>query len=190
MAYEQDKPHKYPIPMRFLHWSMAVLMISMLIFGIYIHQIPMEDPGKFLLYEWHRAFGVLAFALIILRLIWKLISVAPQLPKNMLWYEKAGAKSAQIFLYLAMFMMPAVGYIASSAVPEFPGIPPLLSIWFFGLEIPLFPVQKNYDTTIFYITIHKYLGYAMITIIIAHITGALKHRFFDKPENDVLSKMI
>ena len=38
--------------------------------------------------------------------------------------------------------------------------------------------------------IHKYVGYTMAAIIVAHAGGALKHRFFDKPENDVLSKML
>ncbi len=89
-----------------------------------------------------------------------------------------------------MLVMPPLGYIASSAVPEFPGIPALHSIWFFGADLPLFPIAKSYDTTKFPITIHMYVGYAMIAVIAGHVGGALKHRFFDKPENDVLSKMI
>lgn len=190
MIYEQDKLHKYSVSMRVLHWSMATLMIGLLIYGVYIHQIPWEDPGKAMLANWHRAFGVLAFGLIIIRLICKLASVIPELPASMPWYERKGAKSAQIFLYQAMFVVPAVGYIASSAVPDFPGAPPVLSIWFFGLDLPLFPIEKNYETVGFFGAIHEYVGYAMIAVIAAHIIGAFKHRFFDKPENDVLSKMI
>lgn len=190
MSYEQDKPHKYPLPMRVLHWKMATLLIGLLVYGVYIHQIPWEDPGKAVLADWHRAFGVLAFGLIIIRLIWKLVSVAPKLPTSMPWYERTGAKIAQIFLYLTMFIMPAVGYIASSAAPNFPGAPPILSIWFFGLDLPLFPVEKNYETVSTFGAIHEYLGYAMIAVIAAHVLGAFKHRFFDKIQNDVLSKMI
>jgi cytochrome b561 len=89
-----------------------------------------------------------------------------------------------------MLTLPVLGYIASSAVPEFPGVPPLNSIWFFGGELPLFPVEKNYDTTKFLISIHSYLGYGLIAVVIAHLGGALKHRLLDRPENDVLSKML
>ena len=176
--------------MRVLHWTMAMLLIGMLAFGPYIHKIPLDNPRKFDLYHWHRAFGVLAFALVIIRLIVRFRSTKPELPANLPWYEQTAAKTAQILLYLAMLTMPIMGYVASSAVPEFPGIPSLNSIWFFGAELPLFPIAKNYDTTVFYITIHKYIGYTMIAIICAHAAGALKHRFFDKPEHDVLSKMI
>lgn len=69
-------------------------------------------------------------------------------------------------------------------------MPSLNSIWFFGLELPLFPVEKNYDTTKLFITVHKYLGYALIAVLIAHVGGAIKHRLFDRPENDVLSRML
>lgn len=186
----QTQTARFPVAMRVLHWTMAALLAGLLGFGIYIHNIPLEDPAKFDLYHWHRAFGVLAFALVILRLLTRFRSTRPDLPDSLPWQERTAAKTAQILLYLAMFAMPVLGYIASSAVPEFPGVPPLNSIWFFGAELPLFPIAKNYETTVFYITIHKYVGYAMIAIIGAHAAGALKHRFFDRPENDVLSRMI
>jgi cytochrome b561 len=181
---------KFPVPIRLIHWSMAVLLIGMLTSGIVMHQIPLKDPGKFDLYHWHRAFGVLAFALVIIRLIIRLASQVPELPSGLPWYERQAARLAQVLLYIFMLVMPIVGYIASSAAPDFPGAPPIHSIWLFGLELPLFPVSKDYATTVFFITIHKYVGYTMIAVIVAHIGGALKHRFFDKPENDVLSKML
>lgn len=169
---------------------MAALLIGLLVSGIYAHRMALGHPWKFDLYTWHRAFGVLAFALVILRLIVRFSSRSPALPNTFPWYERASAAAAQIFLYLAMLTIPILGYVASSAVPEFPSVPPLNSIWFFGMELPLFPIAKNYDTTVFYISIHKYVGYAMIAIITLHAAGALKHRFFDRPENDVLSKML
>lgn len=190
MMDEIDEPIKFSLPMRLLHWFMATLLIGMIALGLYIHSIPLDAPNKFDLYHWHRAFGIVAFALVIVRLIVKLASRTPGLPEGIPWHERTAAKTAQILLYMAMFAMPVFGYVASSAVPEFPGVPPINSIWFFGAELPLFPIVKNYDTTVFYITIHKYIGYAMIAVIIAHVAGAFKHRFFDKPENDVLSKMI
>ncbi|WP_350332913.1 cytochrome b [Coralliovum pocilloporae] len=180
---------RFPLAMRVLHWSMALLLIGLLALGLYIQNIPLEAPNKWDLYPLHRAFGMLAFFLVILRLVVRLKSRVPALPDTMPWYERIGAKLAQIALYAAMLSVPLFGYIASSALPEFPGISPLQSIWFFGLELPLFPVEKNYDTTKFFITLHKWVGYGMIAVLVAHIGGALKHRFFDRPEHDVLSTM-
>lgn len=184
------QPVKYPVPLRVLHWSMAVLLIGLFALGLYIHEIPIEDPGKWDLYPWHRAFGVLAFLLVILRLLFRLSSKTPELSSSIPWYERRGAQIAQFLLYCGMLIVPLVGYVASSALPELPGIPPLNSIWFFGVELPLAPVAKNYDTTKIYITIHKYAAYGMAAIVIVHVAGALKHRLLDRPENDVLSKMI
>jgi len=181
---------KFTGPMRLLHWSMAGLLMGLLVAGVYMAQIPMTAPDKFDIYPWHRAFGVVAFAGVIIRLIVRFSSPVPMILGGIPWYERRAAQGAQIFLYTAMLVMPPLGYIASSAVPEFPGIPVLHSIWFFGAELPLFPIEKNYDTTKFLITIHMYVGYAMIAVIAAHVGGALKHRFFDAPENDALSKMI
>ncbi|MGI9380462.1 MAG: cytochrome b [Methyloligellaceae bacterium] len=183
-------PAKFPAALRFLHWSMAVLLIGLFALGLYIHEIPLEDPGKWTLYPWHRAFGVVAFLLVISRLVTRLSSRIPELPKSISWYERRGAQIAQLLLYVGMLVVPLAGYVASSALPELPGIPPLNTIWFFGVELPLAPVAKNYDTTKIFITIHKYAAYGMAAIVAAHVVGALKHRYFDKPEHDVLSKMI
>ena len=152
--------------------------------------IPLESPDKFDLYHWHRALGVVALIFVILRLVIRKSSKIPKIPDGIPRRERFAAKSAQVVLYCLMFALPALGYIASSAIPEFPGVPPINSIWFFGLELPLFPVEKNYDTTKFFIGIHEYLAYGLIAVVVVHLTGALKHRLFDKPENDVLSKML
>ncbi len=181
---------KFSAPMRTIHWSMAALIIGMLAFGIYVSGVPLDDPDKFNLYDWHRAFGVLAFLMVIIRLVVRFRSIVPDIPTSIPWYQRRAALGAQILLYTAILAMPISGYIASSAVPDFPGIPPVHNIWFFGLELPIAPIEKKYETTQFYMSAHKWVGYSMIAIIVAHAAGALKHRLFDKPENDVLSKML
>ncbi|NOH64738.1 cytochrome b/b6 domain-containing protein [Vibrio sp. RE88] len=150
----------------------------------------MESPNKFDLYHWHRALGVLAFVLVIIRLITRLNANTPPTPVGLPAHEKLGSTLAHWALYGLMFALPLTGYIASSALPEFPGIPPLTSIWFFGLELPLLPIEKNYDITTWVIGLHYVLGLGFIAVLALHIAGALKHRFFDKPENDVLSRML
>lgn len=190
MVETPETAGKFPASMRLLHWLMASLIIGLLAIGILMADIPLDSPDKFDLYPWHRAFGILAFVLVIIRLIVRFRSSVPAPPAGIKWYERRAAQGAQIVLYGGMLILPPLGYCASSAVPEFPGIPVLNSIWFFGLELPRLPMEKNYDTMKFFITIHKYVGYAMIAVIFAHVAGALKHRYFDKPENDVLSQMM
>lgn len=183
---------KFPLPMRLLHWLMALVLIPTTIVGIYMAGIPFEAENKFDYYHWHRAFGMLAMALILVRMVirFKHRQNLPQLPNSLPWYERLAANLVQIVLYVLMLAIPLFGYIATSALPAFPGLPELTSIWFFGFELPLFPVEKDYDITKLTIAIHKYMGYLLIAALVAHIGGALKHKFFDKPEHDVLKTML
>ena len=192
MNNQKQVIHKFPLSIRLLHWTMAFLIFGLIALGFYMASLPLEDPNKMELYKWHRAFGVLVIILTIARLFIKRNKKdrLPELPKTLPKYEKILAKSVQYFIYLFLVSIVITGYVASSAVPEFPGIPPLNSIWFFFTELPLAPVEKNYDTTVFVIGIHKILAYVFCITLGLHILGALKHRFFDKPEHDVIKTMV
>lgn len=114
--------------MRILHWLMALILLCTLVMGLYMASIPIESPNKFDLYHWHRALGVLAFILGIIRLVTRLNANTPPTPVGLPAHEKLGSTLAHWALYGLMFALPLTGYIASSALPEFPGIPPLTSI--------------------------------------------------------------
>ena len=59
-----SQSQKFPLPLRALHWLMALLVIGLLGLGVYIADLPLADPDKFDLYPMHRAFGVLVFFLV------------------------------------------------------------------------------------------------------------------------------
>ena len=192
MPLSKETSKKFPITIRILHWTMALLIFGLIGLGVYMAGLPLDDPSKMGLYKWHRAFGVLVLVLTVFRIgvKWKQRSQIPQLPSTLPNYEKTLAQSVQYFIYLFLITIVVTGYVASSALPEFPGIPPLNSIWFFFTDLPLAPVEKNYDTTKLVIGIHKILAYAFCLTLGLHILGALKHRFFDQPEHDVLKTML
>lgn len=54
------------------HWSMAVLILGMLALGLYMHDLPLDQPSTFALYQWHKSFGFVVLALAVLRLLWRL----------------------------------------------------------------------------------------------------------------------
>ncbi len=84
MTQPTDPPEKFTGPMRLLHWTMAGVLMGLLAAGIYMAQIPMKAPDKFDIYPWHRAFGVVAFALVIIRLIVRFSSPVPAIPAGTL----------------------------------------------------------------------------------------------------------
>ncbi len=134
------------------------------------------------LYFWHKSFGILFIIIIIARLLNRKRHHLPELPKTMPKYEQRAAKIAHQLLYLLMVLIPLLGYCQSSSYEFSDGIN------FFFIDLPeILPKSKF----IFDITnsLHKWLSYFLIALIVAHVLGALKHRFFDK-ENNVLDRML
>ena len=80
-----------------------------------------------------------------------------------------------------MVLMPLSGYLMSNYF----GYP----VHLFGLPLPML-VEKNIELGKFFAEVHKFIGFAFIAVLILHFAGVIKHRFFDKAENDVLKRMI
>ena len=173
---------KYPVLMRLLHWLMAVMLLGLIASGWFMASLdPEVAPYKYDIYFWHKSFGVVAMMLIILRIIIRLASRVPELPAGLPEHEKKLAHVAHGLLYLLMFFVPLSGLLMSDLGGH--------SIPLFGLTLPdMFETNKELAGQLH--SIHAFIPYVLLGIIALHILGALKHRFMDSPENDVLKKML
>ena len=167
---------------KFLHWIMAIIIISLMIVGLYMTGLDDEDPSRRDLYHLHKVFGLMIIFLSVLRIGWIFISRPPQLPTSLKAHEIKLAKSAKHLLYLLILIVPASGYTMSTLL----GYP----VDVFGLfEFPML-FDKNKELGEIFRSTHWILAYFMIGIVTLHITGAMKHRLFDGDENDVLKRML
>lgn len=170
-----------------LHWLMAAIILVLIGVGIYMADLPKDTAGQkqyaFQLYDLHKSFGVLALALIVLRLAWLRISPAPAMPAVFETKERAVIKSLQGLLYLLMLVLPISGYLMSNAG----GHP----IHFFGLlEMPAVIGESEGLGEFAHVT-HHYAGWAMLIIIVLHMAGAIKNRLKDKGgKRDILKRML
>ena len=90
------------------------------------------------------------------------------------------ARLVHLLFYAVIFALPITGWIMSSAA----GIP----VSFLGLfDLPDL-VAYNDDLFHAFIDIHKWLGYALIGLILIHAAAALRHHFWFKDET--LKKML
>lgn len=175
------KNQKYNALLRILHWAMGVTIIGLLTLGIYMADLDKEDPSRMDLYNLHKSFGALILILVFVRIAVRIFTKTPELPKGLSAFVKKAAKLAHYALYFFMFFIPLSGYIMSNSY----GYP----VAIFGFELPkLF--ADNKETGGLAGEAHELLAYALIALLILHVAGALKHRFFDKKENDVLGRMI
>jgi cytochrome b561 len=173
---------KYHIVSRVIHWLMALIILFLLGLGIYMTDfLSKEAPNRMEIYNLHKSLGVMVLILVFVRIINRFANKPPALPDSLPKFEKIAAHLAHIALYLLMILVPLSGYLMSNSF----GYP----VNFFSIQLP-FLVQQNFELGNLFHNAHWILAYSLIAILALHILGVIKHRFFDKTENDVLKRMI
>ncbi len=172
---------KYNISMRILHWLMAILILCLIAVGFYMEGLPKEDPIKYTLYGLHKSFGVMIIFLFVVRIITRIRSSIPPLPEGIKPLEKKLSHGIHHLLYLFMILVPVSGYVMSDAGGH--------DVKFFGLLMPDF-FEKNKEIGGIAHEMHEIIPYVLLGIVILHVAGAIKHRFFEPKENDVIGRML
>ena len=164
----------------------AVLVLGLLWAGWHMTGMNDEVASKFeLYYPWHKSFGVLTFLVVLTQLAVRFRT--PNLPQpleTLAGYERFLSRLIQRAMYVLLVIVPLMGYSMSSTFTMSDGV------FFFGVNLPeLLP--KNDDWFVVFQWLHKVLAYSLLVLIVLHVAGALKHRFYDRdPRNDVLRRML
>jgi cytochrome b561 len=173
---------KYPLSSRILHWLMAALVLFMIGLGFYMTEIlPKDAPNHLQVYNLHKAIGVVILLLVMVRIANRLIKKAPPLQESISKIERILSHLAHFGLYVLMISVPLSGYLMSSYF----GFP----VHLFNFEMPIF-VERNFEYGAFFKLSHELSAYALIGLVSVHILAVIKHRYFDKAENDVLKRML
>jgi cytochrome b561 len=174
--------HRYGFVAITLHWTMAALLIALLMLGLYMVSLPDAgfDVRKINLILIHKQLGILALALAAARMAWRISNPLPALVSTIPDWQKFVARFVHLLFYALMFALPITGWLMSSAA----GIP----VSFFGLFS--LPDYLSYDDYLFksFIAIHKWLAYGLIFLVLLHAGAALGHHFVLKDET--LKKML
>ncbi|MEP3734099.1 cytochrome b [Parasphingorhabdus sp.] len=162
---------RYGRTSRILHWTTAILFISLIPTGIFGSMIPDDAWYKTKFFVIHETIGFIIFGLFIFRQIWNRKSKRPKLESSLKPIERKMAHNAHITLYLLMFALPITGYLMTSMHGS--------SSYFFFVKLETFlPESEAYQIPGLF---HKFLlQYLLYIILGAHVLGALKHHFVDK----------
>jgi cytochrome b561 len=162
-----------------LHWLIALLILTALPLGIYMHELPLS-PYKLQLYSYHKWIGVTIFLLAALRLYWRMTHRPPALPASMPRWERIAAESVHYLLYALLLLIPLSGWLMSSAKG-------FQTVWFGVLPLPdLVGKDKALGETLQ--QIHELLNFTLLVFLGGHIGAALKHHFIER--DDILTRMI
>jgi cytochrome b561 len=159
-----------------LHWLVGIALLSLLAVGFY-----MTVAEVWALYPWHKSFGVLIFALVLLRAVRRLKQGWPAPAEHYSRLVQGVAKSVHWLLLLLSIALPLSG-VAFSALSGH-------GVDLFGLRlIASNPSPTDPDDVLPLNTFwasasqqaHHLLGYALAACVVLHVLGALKHHLFDR----------
>lgn len=174
---------RYGLVARFLHWTMALLILAMIAAGALMTELAREDPLRAQLFSLHKAVGVTLLGLALIRLLWSRVSRPPVMPAALQPREVILARFVTGLLYLLMLATPLAGYLMANATGK--------PVSYFGLfDLPSL-LEKSHDLHETLEDLHGFLAYTLLALVGLHLAGALKHRFIDMdPEADVLKRML
>ncbi|WP_432695518.1 cytochrome b [Marinobacterium sp. YM272] len=157
-----------------IHWIMALAIIGLYPLGLYIDSLSYYDPAYRTVPHWHKSIGMLVFATLFIRIVWKLFNARPQPLPSHGTLVRIATKLGHLALYLLMFVVLASGYMISTA----DGAPIEVFNWF---AVPALPelVERQEDVAG---DVHYWVATALIALAGLHALAALKHHFIDRDE--------
>ena len=174
-------------PARLLHSGMAGLILFQLSLGFRMVRLVDDIYVKFGLYQTHKSWGFVIFALAILRLAWRASQPTPQLSAGMRRFDVAAARGAHLALYRLMIVLLVSGWLMASASPledEY-GMRTMVFAWF-ALPDPYQPGSKALEAV--FRSVHAWAAFAMAVLLVGHAAAALRHHFACR--DAVLQRMV
>ena len=155
-----------------LHWAIAVLILASSAFILHVNDSTWwfkSSPLVFITYiHRHKAMGIIAFVLIVVRLLWRRRQPIPQTAPLAPW-EKLWSHRVHIALYALMLAVPVTGWLASSFFGS--------GTRFWGLFTIASPLPKwKLGVAVGYRT-HFVLAWTLLTVVAGHVGAALYHHF-------------
>lgn len=155
-----------------LHWLVAIAVFGLFALGYWMVGLDYYSGWYKTAPDLHKSFGLLLFALMLLRMFWRRLSPPPTgLPEHGR-LTRLGSRLGHALLYLGLFALMISGYLISTADGR--------GIALFGLfEVPAtltgIPDQEDVAGLV-----HQYLAWALVIFAGIHALAALKHHFVDR----------
>ena len=169
----------YTVTARVLHWLTAALIIVQAPLGIIIANVE-KGAWTDTLYNLHKSIGATLIAVVLVRLIYRFTHPPLPLPQDIPAAQRSLAEFVHWSMYGLLVIQGLIGWIATSAYPA--------PVPVFGLfELPAIWSENRALSDQLY-AVHRYIGIALVVIILGHIGAALQHHFIRKDR--VLMRMI
>jgi cytochrome b561 len=174
----KDTENSYSLISRLFHWFIGISIISLLIAGYYMTDLPPSDQ-KYQIYGIHKAFGFIVLILTIARIFWRILNIAPKTIQGTPHWQEVASKVNFKLLYSLSLIMPLSGIFMSL----YGGFP----ISVFGI-FTIEAFEKNQRLASLAREFHGAFAIVLICSLSLHVVGALYHHFIKKDRT--LKRMI
>jgi cytochrome b561 len=174
----------YSTAARSFHWWTVALIAIQVPLGLYMayrgNVLNVWDGLTNALYSSHKTLGLVILALVVARLLYRLVHGAPADEPSIEWWQKAASHATHWSLYLLLILVPLVGWLGISLygardVFGIASIPPLAS--------------QDSEAAGPVLTLHKFLALLTVALIAMHIGAAVVLHYFIRGDG-VLARML
>jgi len=164
---------RYSRPQRLAHWIIAIIAILVLAGGMVLGILGFKgvtdtfgSPIRNLIYTYHKSFGLIILAAMVLRLALRMTHGAPPYQPPLEAWQAMISGLVHKALYVCLFAMPILGWLATDAA-NYP-------VEFFAWSLPQF-IDKDKELGALLYEIHGIVGWVLAGLIAMHIGAALFH---------------
>jgi cytochrome b561 len=155
---------QFPAFSRLLHWTMAVMILTMLGIGVAM----VVSLGDYhVLVSIHRPLGIAILILVVVRFVNRLINPPPPFPATMSHIERRAATASELAMYGLMLVLPLIGWGMLSAA-RYP-------IVLYGSVHMPFILPHNAMLYAVLRKTHTILAYLLFLTFTAHVGAILFH---------------
>ncbi len=182
---QDTRPENWHISMVILHWLTAFGVISLYALGWYMVDLDYYDAWYQSAPYWHKGFGLSLFALVLLRLVVRVITQSPRpLAAHKQW-EKHAASLVHITLYVLLLVCFISGYLISTADGR--GID-VFTLFEVPALVPASFVEQYVENMEDWAgEVHEWSTNILLGMAAFHALGGLKHHLIDRDRT--LSRM-
>ena len=160
---------------RLFHWLVVVLLAIQIPAGIAMISTGFQQPTIDKIFILHKGLGSILLAVILLRVVWRVLHPAPAMDESISPAERRIAGRVHATLYALLVIMPVSGYLR--VVGD--GYPIELLNWL-GVP-PLIPKMEG--VALVASLVHRFAVFALVALFSVHVAEVLRHHFVlrDKP---------
>ena len=170
---------EYSKPARWLHWLTALCVFILVPVAVAMTNLG-EGALTNALYEVHKSIGMVAFAIVAVRLAYRLMRGAPPPEEGLTPLERTLSTWVHRAMYAIVFVMPILGYVGTSMCCA-----PVNLFW--TIPIPL-TIAGGEEVNKRVFAMHEFLGFFLTGLVTLHIAGALFHALVER--DGVLRRML